>query len=364
MNKPKHEKILLQFDEESNFADCEIRSELSTVARTGSNLWLAFDEGLGLERLTINDKGYGNHIRYLMSDFIHLPGGEDEIDIEGIAYADHYLWLVGSHSLKRDKPEKDESLSKQVKALKKIKNDPNRYTLARIPVVLNKKTGEHELFKECPHPEDPKKMLTAAKVKAGKKQSKLSKALRNDKHISPFMHLPGKDNGLDIEGIAVHKGRIMLGLRGPVLRGYAIILEVAVKEKKKGKKLKLKKIGKHGNRYRKHFVHLRGMGIRELAYADNDLLILAGPTMDCDGTIALYRMKNGPDDAKESITHRDGIERIFNIAMGHETPYGKDKAEGVTLTEDHNIMVVYDAPADERMVGNSDAYADVFEYKS
>lgn len=363
MNTPKKEKILLQFDEGSNFADEKIRSELSTVARTGSNLWLAFDEGVGLERLSINDKGYGKHTRFLLRDYISLPAEGEEIDIEGIACANHYLWLVGSHSLKRDKPDdKDDKVSKRIKSLSKVKSDPNRYTIARIPVILDKETGDYVLFKEHPHPDEPDKILTAAKVKAGKKHSKLSKALRKDKHISPFMHLPGKDNGMDIEGIAVHGDRILLGLRGPVLRGYAMVLEIAVKEKKKGK-LKLKKIGKHKNKYRKHFVHLRGMGIRELAYADDDLLILAGPTMDCDGTIALYRMKGGPKDAKESIMYRNEIERLFNIVMGHETHYGKDKAEGITLTEDHSIMVVYDAPADERLVGENSAYADVFEYK-
>lgn len=170
MSTPKHEKILLQFDEESNIADCKIRSELSTVARTGSNLWLAFDEGAGLERLSINDKGYANHTRFLLSDYINLPASGEEIDIEGIAYANHYLWLVGSHSLKRDKPDdKDETISKRIKSLSKVKNDPNRYTIARIPVILNKKTGTYELFKKHPHPEKPDKILAAAKVKAGKK---------------------------------------------------------------------------------------------------------------------------------------------------------------------------------------------------
>ncbi|WKN32592.1 DUF3616 domain-containing protein [Porifericola rhodea] len=362
MHTPKHEKILLQFDEESNVADCEIRSELSTIARTGSNLWLAFDEGAGLERLSINDKTYSKHTRFLLSDYISLPAEDEEIDIEGIAYADHYLWLAGSHSLKRSKPDKEkDSVTKQIKSLAKVKNDPNRYTIARIPVILNEKTGEYQLYKQHPNPDKPKEILRATKIKAGKKNSKLSQALRKDKHIGPFMHIPGKDNGMDIEGIAVRNGRIMLGLRGPVLRGYALIIEIAVEEKKG--KLKLKKIGKHKNKYRKHFVHLRGMGIRELAYAKDDLLILAGPTMDCDGTIGLYRMKGGPKDKKESITHEEGIEQLFNIAMGHETPYGKDKAEGITLTEDEKIMVVYDAPADERMVGDSDAYADIFPYQ-
>ena len=42
------------------------------------------------------------------------------------------------------------------------------------------------------------------------------------------MPLPGKDNGLDVEGIAVAGPRVYLGLRGPVLRGWATIVEIAV----------------------------------------------------------------------------------------------------------------------------------------
>ncbi|MFP4089679.1 MAG: DUF3616 domain-containing protein [Cyclobacteriaceae bacterium] len=363
MSRPNHQKILLQFNETFNRTKSKIRSELSSIARTGPNIWLAFDEGSGLHRLTRDNDGYGQHIRFALKDYIYLPAGdEEEVDIEGLAYADHYLWVVGSHSLKRDKPDDmDDPVSKRIKCLSKIKNDPNRYTIARVPVIQNKESGDFELFKSHPHPENPVVMLTAAKLKAKENYSELSEELRYDRHLCKFMEIPGKDNGFDIEGIAVLGERVFIGLRGPVLRGYALILEIALDEKKNGK-LKLKKIGKDGAKYRKHFVHLQGMGIRELAFADQDLLILAGPTMDCDGAISLYRMNNGPADVEESLTYNDELDQLFHVSLGHETPYGKDKAEGITLTEDHNIMVVYDAPSEERVVGETDAYADIFEY--
>lgn len=363
MSRPPHSKILLQFNEEFNRTKSKIRSELSSIARTGNNIWLAFDEGSGLHRLHKTAEGYSRHIRFALKDYIDLPAGEEEeIDIEGISYADHYLWVVGSHSLKRDKPDDmEDSISKRIRCLSRIKNDPNRYTLTRIPVILSEETGEYELFKMHPHPENPEIILSAAKLKAKEDYSELSEELRYDRHLCKFMEIPGKDNGFDIEGLAVKGNRIFIGLRGPVLRGYAVILEVAVKEKKIGK-LKLSKIGKDGAKYRKHFVHLQGMGIRELAFADDDLLILAGPTMDCDGAISLYRMKGGPADEEESLTYLDEIEQLFHVSLGHETAYGKDKAEGMTLTEDHKLLVVYDAPSEERVVGETDAYADVFDY--
>jgi len=365
MSRPSHKKILLQFNEEFNRTKSKIRSELSSVTRTGKNIWLAFDEGSGVHRLTQNREGYGQHTRFPLKDYIDLPAGEEEeIDIEGLAYADHYLWVVGSHSLKRGKPDDvEDSISERIEDLGKIKNDPNRYTLARIPLVPNPETGDYEPYKSHPHPEQPEVIMTAAKLKAKEHYSQLSKKLRDDLHLAPYMDLPGKDNGFDIEGIAVKGERLFLGLRGPVLRGYAIIIEIQVKLSGPNQ-LKLKKTGKDGAKYRKHFVHLQGMGIRELAFAEDDLLILAGPTMDADGAISLYRMPSGPADVEESLTYNYELEQLFHVSLGHETAYGKDKAEGVTLTDDHKLLVVYDAPCEERIVGESNAYADVFDYNA
>jgi len=325
---------------------------------------MAFDEGSGLHRLRKNKYGYGEHIRFPLKDYIELPAGDGgEVDIEGLSYAGHYLWVVGSHSLKRKKPNNiEDSIGKQIKCLCQTKSDHNRYTLARIPVIYNDESGDYDLFKMHPHPENPELILSAAKLDSNNYFSQLSDELRYDRHLAKFMDIPGKDNGFDIEGLAVKGNRVFLGLRGPVLRGYAIILEIALKEKKVGK-LKLKKIGKDSAKYRKHFVHLQGMGIRELTFADEDLIILAGPTMDCDGAISLYRVRSGIKDKEESIANINGTEQLFHISLGHETPYGHDKAEGVALTEDHKLLVVYDSPCDERVVGETDAYADVFEYE-
>ncbi|MEM9830743.1 MAG: DUF3616 domain-containing protein [Bacteroidota bacterium] len=362
MSYKKSHRRLLVLDDSLHDIDDKIREELSSVVRTGDYLWLAFDEGYSLERLKRVRSTYKKHQSFCLTDYIDLPAGKDEMDIEGLAYDGKYIWIAGSHSSKRDKPDdREESVKRRIKRLGKLKIDPNRYTIARIPVLEDPETGEYTLHKSCTNPDNPDQKLTAAKLKAKQSSSQLSNYLKEDKHFAHFMNIPGKDNGLDIEGIAVMGKRIFLGLRGPVLRGWAIILEIQVKQKGK-KKLKLQKIGKHKQRYRKHFVHLHGMGIRELAVAKDDLLILAGPTMDCDGTIALYRIVNGLPDTKESILYNDEIERLANVTLGHKTEYGKDKAEGLTLTEDGALLVVYDAPATRRKKNESDAYADIFTY--
>lgn len=355
-------RIKLKFNEDLNESSDKIRDDLSSVARTGKYLWLAFDEGAGVERLKKVRNYYAQHQRYYLGDYLDLPEDRGEMDIEGLTYSGHYLWVVGSHSLKRDTPDDREApVKEQIKALTKLKVDPNRFTIARIPLVEDPETGEFQLHKKCPNPDDPNELLTAAKLKATARYSQLSKAIGKDPHFKDFMPLPGKENGFDIEGIAVVGDRIFLGLRGPVLIGWAVILEIALKQKGK-KTLKLKKIGRSKQQYRKHFVHLQGMGIRELDAFHDDLLILAGPTMDCDGTIALYRIEGGLPDEKESITYHDEITRLTNVTLGHETEFGTEKAEGLVLTENDQLMVVYDTPSEDRKQDEGDTYADIFDY--
>ena len=58
-----------------------------------------------------------------------------------------------------------------------------------------------------------------------------------------------------------------------------------------------------------------------------DLLILAGPTMDLDGPVQVYRLKNGVNLPENVLNNPEIVQEI---------PYGNrdDHAEGMTLFED------------------------------
>ncbi|MFN6558225.1 MAG: DUF3616 domain-containing protein [Nostoc sp. ChiSLP01] len=353
-NSQRLNQVLLTFVD--NFK--EHRQQLSAVLLTHQKyLWLGSDESSTIERLSLVDADkFTDHQQFRVAEFISLPAPEDqEIDIEGLAYSDYYLWFVGSHSYKRKKPKPDKTETKNLKRLAKVESEPNRYLLGRIPLIDGK------LFSSCPHPQKPDVQLNAAKLEVTNQGNLLMAALTEDSHLGSFIKaaIPGKDNGFDIEGIAILGDRIFLGLRGPVLRGWAMALEIELEDSNPGL-LKLKEIGEAKELYKKHFIWLNGLGIRDLCVDGPNLLILAGPTMDLNGSVQLYRWKNSVDLPENSFINPDFVQDIY---------YGnrEDRAEGITLFQDvigiPSVLVVYDSPAKTRLVGDGGVIADVFELR-
>jgi Protein of unknown function (DUF3616) len=361
----KKKTITLSFDEKISFNEAgkHVRDGLSAAIRVGDYLWLCCDERVSLERLKLNGtEEFSEHTCYDLTEFLHLPGGKTcEIDVEGLAYEDHYLWLVGSHSLARKKPRKEDSPEKQMKRLAKLKQDANRYLLARIPLVQDPETGEYCLFKSCPDPRDPARTLSTAQLVGDDKGNHLMEALEEDPHFKDFLCIPGKDNGFDIEGLAVAGNKIFLGIRGPVLRGWASIMEIEVEDQKPGY-FKLKK-NADKDLYIKHFLHLEGMGIRDLLVVKEDLLVLAGPTMDLDGTIAVYRWPGAIQQQSAAVVHRKELERLFDVPHGAGKTSGQDKAEGMALFDPHQVLIVFDSPTEARKPDDHRVQADLYPVK-
>ncbi|QKQ77180.1 DUF3616 domain-containing protein [Nostoc sp. TCL240-02] len=345
-------KVILTFID--NFK--EHREDLSALLLTHQKyLWLGSDETSTIERLSLVDTDkFTDHQQFRVAEFINLPAPEnEEIDIEGLAYTDYYLWFVGSHSYKRKKPTPDKTDAQNFKRLAKIESEPNRYVLGRIPLINS------SLFSSCPHPHNPDVQLNAAKLEVTEQGNLLMTALADDPHLGLFIKasIPGKDNGFDIEGIGVYQSRIFLGLRGPVLRGWAMVLQIEL-EDSSPEILKLRQIGEAKELYKKHFVWLNGLGIRDLCVDGKDFLILAGPTMDLDGPVQIYRWVNGVNLRENVFSNPDFVQDI---------PYGnrEDHAEGITLFQDvagiPSLLVVYDSPAKSRLVGDGGVVADVFK---
>lgn len=334
----------------------DIIGDISAAAFSpDGNLWLGSDETTGVERLSPSGShSYGEHQRFLLQDYVNLFNTEEEIDIEGMDFSAGYLWLTGSHSTKRQKV-KGKDDEKDLERLATVTTELNRFILARVPIING------ELVKSCSPVE--KETLTAACLQTVDERNVLFALLEEDRHLKPFITagIPSKDNGLDIEGLAVQENRLFLGLRGPVLRGWAIILELELESTESGV-LSLKEVTE-GAKYKKHFLALNGLGIRELCIRDENLIILAGPTMDLEGEMQIFCWQNALEKSDDLIHSQDDGDLIplFDVPF----IVGSDHAEGLALysylEEKDSLMVFYDSPDKSRIRKEKQIFVDVFQ---
>jgi hypothetical protein len=148
--------------------------------------------------------------------------------------------------------------------------------------------------------------------------------------------------------------QVLVGMRGPVLRKWCCIVELEVEADPSGA-LRLSPID--GAPYRKHFLKLGGLGIRDLTWLDNDLLILAGPPMAHDGPAQIWRWKNA---TRAAHTVAD-VARVLVLPQAAEA---RDKAEGLTIFEagatTTTLLVAYDSPSEDRLRVPRSVVADVY----
>lgn len=317
--------------------------DISAAAAIDETLFLGADECARLEVLHRCGAGYAEHERIELSKAFKLPGGDSEMDIEGLAISDGWLWVVGSHSLTRKKPKKNQPLNADAVArLAKLKDNHNRMFLGRLPLQSigagrwNVRLTEHEGRRP--------QMLPV-----GKQASPLFRRLRDDPLIGPFTGIPSKENGVDVEGMIVDGDRVGLGFRGPVINGWALIVEIAVHGK--GADLEL------DGGLARYFLDLGGLGIRDLKRREEDVLILAGPTMKLDGPAQVFRWR----DWKRASASEDFLfrpERVLELPFGT----GCDRPEAIAAAPHEGgkaLLVVCDTPAPHRLKGGR-VLADLF----
>jgi hypothetical protein len=220
------ERIALDYLGAAADPEGKLLRNLSAVAASGRDheyLWTASDEGRSLECLKREGAGYRLHDQVQLDEFFkHLAKkhnadeGLPEADIESLAMHDGFLWVCGSHCRVRQKPKPSPGDMPGVqRVVHKLRARPSRHLLGRVRLsddgggLVGK--GEHLPFE---------------------KQGTLCGYLADSTFLGPFLQLPSKENGLDIEGLALtDRGTVLLGLRGPLVDSFAVVVEVAFPKK-------------------------------------------------------------------------------------------------------------------------------------
>lgn len=296
--------------------EIEEAEDVSGIAVNGGFAAIVADEKATLQILEQEENGT-EEPRFVADPerSVELESDErfDEADLEGVAWGAEHLYLVGSHSRKRERVKDDKSVKKNRKRLATTAIEPGRGWLYRVEVDDRGRPGQVESVS-------------------------LRDVLANDGVLSPFQVIPSKENGIDIEGLAVDDGeRLYVGFRGPVLRGgYAPVMVVEFDDEFRQKDLE------HEVRY----LDLGGRGIRGLSRAGDGFLVLAGPVGDGPGSYRVFSW-NGRD----GVPGKDAPETGGNVvALCDVTlPSPDAKAEGISVLgregDFFRFAVVYDSVA-------------------
>jgi len=316
---------------------------ISAGALAGDTLFVASDETASIEALARDGDGWRFQATYKLKELIDLPGGdENEADLEALWATDNWLWLVGSHARVRRKPDDDDGPKKSLRKLAEIDRPSNRFVLARVPLTdlgggiagLDRKTDNRQ----------------TEQIEAGKRSSALMKWIEDDAMLAPFLALPSKEGGFDIEGMTAHSGLCWLGLRGPVIRDHAVVLQFQMSGAKRGA-LKAKKLD-DGRRFRKFLLPLDGLGVRDLAVLGEDILVVAGPPGNAPGPSRLYRWVAAREQRDSHVVDPKAIHLIVELGASD----GCDNAEAVLPIDAYSALILYDRPAPERLDHETGVY--------
>jgi hypothetical protein len=173
----------------------------------------------------------------------------DEIDAEGVAYENGYVYVSGSHGLARKK--------------KTDTFEPSRFFVFRFPV--NADTDGDSADRGKPAFALSRKK-TADEVE---RSNRLQMLLSKDPVLADYVKLSLSVNGLNIEGLAVADGMMYFGLRAPSIAGEAFIFAASIGCVFDGVDCK-------PDRYA--LALGAEDGIRDLARFGDSILVLSGPS--------------------------------------------------------------------------------------
>lgn len=258
----------------------------ATAFQAGGRPFLALVSDEGTEFAVVPLSGEGAGREALVYDVLELMGdandlGEtDEIDLEGVSFEDGHLFLAGSATVKRKKPNR-ETLEENLLRLHSVvpvsggKADTKG---KRVDFVKGEKgDGKWNLHSNLLY-------RFAVSLEAGRprftfvEHHDIRRRIGESKLLRRFLPIPSKENGLDLEGFVRHQGRNYLGLRGPVLRGHAVVAE----------------LDEDFQELTPHFLFLDGFGIRSMEYFSHPrwgegFFLVAGLTMEGTAPFTLFR---------------------------------------------------------------------------
>ncbi len=346
---------------------------LSGAAFIGEYLYLANDEGKQLLRLKRDTpQRYATCEAIDVADLFKLQDGEidsKEFDLEALATDTldgriARLWLIGSHAMGHEEPPGTN--------LKRagLKRERNRLLFGCVQVdergALVGGTGRHLRIKpvgETWTTHFLSALREAPPVASGflREASALTQQTIPDAiaqrigWFTPYTLASTKENGLDIEGLAIRrrgddasKVVALVGLRGPVIAGFAVIVEID--------------IGDYNNRRlrpqsepRFHLLNLEGFGVRDLEWRGDDLLIIAGPTMVRQKESELFCWRNawGVIDAHGSVTNVFEVETLDRLGRLPMHDDGGPEALATITPGGHDYLLLRDGIKGERIVGST-----------
>lgn len=221
-------------------------------------------------------------------------------DITGIAKHNGWLWILGSHALRRPKLDILPEGLVNDRRLKLLEGGRCNCVLARAPLIDDQPVSRDGARR-------------SSVLKLGRRGNALARSIREDALLAPFSSLPAREGGIELAGLAIADEQVAVGMRGPVIARHAVLLEFRVTEGKAGR-LHLRSTPA------KRMLHLEGLGIRDLRLINGVLHILAGPTNDHVGPGAIYRWADWASDVRPSVTTRHAPERILQLQMREEPP--------------------------------------------
>lgn len=285
--------------------------DISAVVEAGDFLVMGSDEKDSIQAFIKLEEG-----RKYKALRRHSLSNEDELDIEGIARNGNTYFVAGSHARKRTnlEPRRAETLNRTY--------EKNRQALRHDEIKAAKDRTYIYRFTFDPSVNQPP---------SGIDSIRLRDVFERDDILKTFVALPGKENGIDIEGVALDGDWACLGFRGPVFRsGYVPVM-----------RLKFEQPENHELR----FLHLGGRGIRDITKVQNGFLVIAGPVGDSSQSCQLYHW-----DGRDCIPGRErGEAQGKTTLLGTiPTPCGA-AAEGIAVLKEagshYEVLIVYDGAA-------------------